>query len=422
MLPQICLFEVVEISNSSPDRGVEADPTGNDNPGADVNPISEVDDICPFPSPNNSRPISLYDGTIDPFDLGILQREYDRDPLDVSALSAAIPSRYFVRFIASQYGRSINNPHLRLATVLFLTSVNSDRPWDNEIHSILIRRDRLIQSLKCRLNQPDNLDMSDIFATYLYTFQLLWCGLHDEGKVAMRGCCAIIRHLSQRSVSNHPGLVFDIFMPMVFDHLAGWACWGFFPKDAIVDLCRTLPHTMRIEECIQRYFCILIQSWSLVTRIAWLWRSRLTRFLDLAERLNLKRNGYREHLQVYYSYLSGLYCFEPFPEHLRQRLPFVPFLKDGLLSFVLDTLSHLLLGALWDSQNGTDALYREGRQRGFLTFLLGVWILEKCVDRLDGGLITRAGFEMDPDLAELIEETLNSKGIPPILLGYFDYY
>jgi len=65
MLPQISLFE---ISNSSPDQDREADPTDNDNPGFDANARSEVDYICPS-SMENSRPISLYDETIDPFDL-----------------------------------------------------------------------------------------------------------------------------------------------------------------------------------------------------------------------------------------------------------------------------------------------------------------------------------------------------------------
>ena len=75
-------------------------------------------------------------------------------------------TRDFVRFIASQYGKSMHIHHLRLAAVLFLTSINSDPARGNEAHQILIRRDRLIKSIKFRLNQPDNLDESDLFCGF----------------------------------------------------------------------------------------------------------------------------------------------------------------------------------------------------------------------------------------------------------------
>jgi len=421
MLPQISLFEVIEIPNSSPDREPETDPTDNDNPGFDANALSKVEYICPSSSPENSRPLSLYDETIDPFDLGVLQHEYDQNPLNTSH---GWLSRYFVRFIASQYGKSIHSPHLRIATVLFVASMNSCQPCGGETHLIMIRRDRLIKSLRFRLNQPDNLDESDLFAAFLYTLHLCRCH-SNEWTTAMRACCAIIRYLSRRSVSNHSRLVFDIFVPMVVDHFAFWCHTNNFRKDLPVDIYRALPQAMRTEECAQRYYRILNFSWSPVTRAEWLMASRLTRFLDLAEGLNLKRNGSLEqfHLQnLHYSYLSDLDGFQPFPEYFQRwlaKLTSDPYC-GCMLKFILDTFSDLLLGALWQSQNGTDMSSGvDGRQEGFLAFLRRVWIFEQCLNWLDGNLITWAGFEMDPNLYELIEKTLKSNCIPSYIVRLF---
>jgi len=48
------------------------------------------------------------------------------------------------------------------------------------------------------------------FAAFLYTLHLVRC-CSNELTTAMGSCCAIMRYLLQRSVSNHSRSVFDVF-------------------------------------------------------------------------------------------------------------------------------------------------------------------------------------------------------------------
>jgi hypothetical protein len=105
--------------------------------GRDANLLDRLN-VPILSSPQNSRPISIYDDTIDPIDRAILEFEYVSLPHN----SSCDVYRLFVKFLMDQYGISMpHRPVLRQATVLLLM----DRKNETEI---LIRRGRLINSLK----------------------------------------------------------------------------------------------------------------------------------------------------------------------------------------------------------------------------------------------------------------------------------
>lgn len=383
----------------------------------------------------SSRPLSLYDQTIEPSDRAILEREFHPNRLRFPE-SETLP-RSFVYFLVKQFGKSLHNQLLRQATILFLISLGSTGDKDSE--SILIRRGRVIHSLNLRLNQPDSLDETDLFATFLLTVHFYWTNNSNEGVIHMRGCLAMIRHLFHQPASNHAHFQFQIFWPMILDEINSFRrAMSVTDNTYLVDLHRTLPYEMRSKECAERYYRILEAPWSLTDAPLpindgrwWSLGTLSTRFLDLSDQLLSKKNGCREIFQ--FQKLQAEVEYSLFTLNFVRSFLFIPAISDPLsddaesalvimLDLILFPVSFLLLGAtLSFPLDGEESTTRNGRRNWFTLFLREFWMLEECMNRIEGGLsFISTAYEMDPTIEAFIGETLNSRRTSLKSVNYTD--
>jgi hypothetical protein len=260
---QLSMFEDAQGSNVRSDR--DADLLN----GFDVPILS---------SPQNSRPISIYDDTIDTIDRAILEFEYMSFPYGPSC----DVYRDFVRFLMGQYGISMpHRPVLRQATVLLLM----DQKDETEI---LIRRGRLINSLKTCLDRADDLDESDLFATFLFTLHI---SQQDESPnavmIPMKGLVSMVRHLANRSASNQGIVEFERLWPFLFYRLQ-WYCFACGDVQSILEFHSALPFTTTTKACTERY----LRALNITADIGFgPLMPLITRFLDLNEELVRKKSG-----------------------------------------------------------------------------------------------------------------------------------
>lgn len=172
---------------------------------------STANAMIPFPSLDLSRPVTVYDSSIDPMDAHILQRGF-RVFNDSSFLTRVLIPKF-----ALAYGPSITHPSLRQAVILFC---RTQFPEFSEPNHITLQRRRACLALGRRLKRPNILDEGDLFSAY---FIALHCKLQrsDKAEKHMEGVLALTKHLlTFGSVSNS---TFYIFWRMLMWDMATWS-------------------------------------------------------------------------------------------------------------------------------------------------------------------------------------------------------
>jgi hypothetical protein len=412
----ISLFEISNDSLVLPDEATDATngevvPSSD---GANIDYLAsdptddEVDGVLfPF-SPRNSRPISLYDETIDPADRAILEHGYDwnswSDPNNQSVHIA------FVRFIGAQYGKSINNPVLRQATILYLTALSNH---DDE--STLLRRARLLPALQFRISQINLVDDVDLFATFLLMNHFMVVGDRDGALISLRGCQAIIRHLSDQSAPNEIQCQFKSLWPMMLFYMCAYSLvLGDIPSTlechgvliSRVTTKRVVPHFLRplnlpCESMAHTFFAAI----STVHNC----------FLDLGDELASKKKGYprqSDFQNVRTELENGSARWESYLRSVCLGNLAWPHAALWLrCAYALDILkfvfSYLFLGALYAGQEKADTLAVQHESGAFFTtFLQEVGILEIFFYRIESELFTSNVCQLAPDIENLIGEAM----------------
>jgi hypothetical protein len=371
----------------------------------------EIDGVLFSFSPGNSRPISLYDETIDPADRAILERQYyaysRSDPNLVHVLDA------FVQFIATQYGKSINSPILRQATILYLTSISS-----TEDDLMLTRRARLIPALQFRISQTNLLDDSDLLATFIFMFHFVAVGDQDGFLICLRGCLAIIQHLSDQSTLNEIRLQFKSLWPIIHVYL-GFYSLSLGDIPSLLESRRALTSSMMGEQSLRRSFRLLdLAGESRILDDILAFSAIQNCFLDLGDEVASKKKGLMQsHFQNARTELEN--AFATWESRLRQdflRILVLPFVTQwcryGLALEI--ALSCLFLGALYSGQEKANKLALQHESGTFFTlFLREVGILETFAYRIELGSITSNSFELGPDIDGVIEEVLTWNSTDP---------
>jgi hypothetical protein len=391
--------EVVPDSDGANIDYFVSDPTEDD----------EVDGVLfPF-SPRNSRPLSLYDETIDPADRAILEHEYDRysrsDPNNRNVQSG------FIRFIAAQYGKSINNPVLRQATILFLTAFSNH---DDE--STLLRRARLIPALQFRISQINLVDDVDLFATFLLMIHFLFVEDRDGALISIHGCQAIIRHLSDPSAPNEIRRQFKSLWPMILFYMGAYSLIiGDIPSalecrrvsTSCVTTKQFVPHLLRLLN-------VRCDSYSQTFALGVFTVQNC--FLDLGDELASKKKGYTRQIDfqnVRTELENGSAGWESVARAslLLGLVRPTPACKWDKCGWALDILkfafSYLFLGALYAGKERADTLAVQHASGAFFTtFLREVGILEIFFYRIESGLFTSNVWKLAPDIEFVIGEAI----------------
>ena len=176
----------------------------------------ETEDVSvPFASLDLSRPITVYDSSIDPVDLHILQQAFERftDPSQGVLVARLIPK------FALAYGLSISHPSLRCAIVLYCGPM---WPEFSDSDRIAQLRRGACRALGRRLKRPDVLDEGDLFAAFFLASYFYNSG-YDELFRYVKGFFAIARRLfdvTERSITTSQ---FQLFWRMLIYDISTWA-------------------------------------------------------------------------------------------------------------------------------------------------------------------------------------------------------
>jgi hypothetical protein len=176
--------------------------------------------MLPFASLDLSRPITVYDSSIDPTDLHILQNAFQA----FTDRSCKYLMRRLIPKFALVYGTSISHPSLRHAIVLYSRTVLPQIRFSSP-HEKAQQRRRTRQALGRRLKRPDVLDEGDLFAAYFVAahFGFYTADYDEQLPVYAKGCLAVARHMfdaANRSLTKNS---FQIFWGMLIWDLSGWA-------------------------------------------------------------------------------------------------------------------------------------------------------------------------------------------------------
>jgi len=187
--------------------------TTTSNPSADGESTNDHD-TAPFASLDLSRPVTVYDSSIDPMALHILQKAFESftDPSHEVFVHRLIPK------FALIYGTSISHPSLQRAIVLYCA------PMWNEFSSadkIAQLRRSACQALGRRLKRPDVLEEGDLFASFLVACHFYKSGSDEQSYT--KGFFAVARRLfdaADTKITNSP---FQLFWRMLIYDFSGWS-------------------------------------------------------------------------------------------------------------------------------------------------------------------------------------------------------
>ena len=424
----ISVFEVSEDSSLRQDESADAT-NGGSNSNSDGPAIDNVSDqtlaeefggaLLSF-SPRNSRPISLYDEMIDPVDRALLERQYQfysQIPRNEMAIATA-----FIQFLATQYGKSINNPIIRQAVILVDIS-----PTNYAVESTFMRRGRLISALQHRINQRNYVDESDLFATFLFMCHCTTFHDRDGVLTSLRGCLAIMKHLSDRPDSKKAQLQFKSLWPLILLNMSifrkvnrdSWfeyrrilaSCFGTSPINCIQENLRILNLPHESATCHDFFFLSTAPGC----------------FLDLNDELASKMNGYsrqnclqtaRDEFEIVLAWWESSLRRRWYHFFFRADYPLPPFIWALLHDLVELFLSLLYLGAIFSSQHKAKTPAIQHESGAFFTkFLREVWLLETFTRRIEWGIIVSEDLKLDPGIEGLIGEILTTTSADPLLLN-----
>lgn len=361
-------------------------------------------DVPILSSPQNSRPIAIYDDTIDPIDRSALEFEYVPLPHNSSCDVYGL----FVEFLMDQCGISMpHRPVLRQATVLLLM----DRKNETEI---LIRRGRLINSLKTCLDRANDLDESDLFATFLFTLHVSeQDGLFDV-MIPMKGLVLMSRHLANRSALNQGIVEFERLWPFLFHRQ--WSCFVCGDVQSILEFHSALPFITTTKACTQRY----LRALNMTSDVGFgPLMPLVTGFLDLTGELVPTRSGHPEERvsQIVGADMEDdlMNCEDLVLVQLKSNM------NSGLYHFggkyytrdkLTISLSYLLLGAIYSLEIETKSTNNSHRTC-VTVFLHILWFMEDSLSRIERGPAISEVYEMEVRGYREIEQFLNRQSDIP---------
>lgn len=147
-----------------------------------------------------SRPITVYDSSIQPEDVVKLQYLYVND---VRVLCGSVKLNAFARILARAYGPAMTRGLRNMLIALSSTSdteTNSRSPTPSEQHHV----DIAFRSLSQKLSNPSDIEESDIFVAYTLA---MWSRNIDKtaAQAHIKGVLALMRHVTHnKGLSTSP--------------------------------------------------------------------------------------------------------------------------------------------------------------------------------------------------------------------------